>query len=141
MNAHRVAVAAVVLALAAWGCGSAGDPGDDVGDLTGDWHYSGVQTAGTQIVYEGTLRVSRQSGATFSGELDVQSTTPQGTVARVRGVANGRAISAEAVDFDLELTDDTRRHVGRIVLDSINGTWVNDDLSSVGSFTLVRLPR
>ena len=63
---------------------------------------------------------------------------PQGNILRVNGVVSGRVPSNSLVDFDLEFPDDSRRHVGSIVGDTIKGSWASADLSLLGGFTAVR---
>lgn len=130
---------AIVGLVAAAACGSAGTDVGNAAALEGAWHYVGTQTSGDRISYDGTVTVTQASGADFTGDFDASSSTPQGVVVRVNGVITGRADNG-AIDFDLQLSSDTRRHVGRVKGDSITGTWANDDLSSIGSFTMARTP-
>lgn len=135
-HSRRVMLAALVFAAA---CTSPTDSTPTDVQLVGNWHYTAAQTSGPRVTYDGMLAITQQAGRTFSGGLDVQATSPQGTVMRVNGVVSGRVVSTSSVDFDLQLTDDVRRHVGSVVRDSIKGTWATADLSTIGAFTAVRI--
>ena len=108
-------------------------------NLVGAWRYTGAQTSGQRVTYDGTLTISQQSGRTFSGGLDAQAVSAQGLVTRVNGVVSGRVLSTSSVDFDLQSIDDVRRHVGTVAADTLKGSWANGDLSLLGVFTAVRL--
>jgi hypothetical protein len=127
------------IAVGAASCGSSGTEPGTAASLIGSWHYVGAQTSGQRIAYDGIVTITKASGSGFTGDFNLQSSTPQGQVLQVNGVISGRA-SSTVVDFDLQFTDDVRRHVGDIAGDSITGSWANDDLSSIGSFTMVRKP-
>ena len=128
----------VALSIAA-SCSSPTDTSPTTVQLTGNWHYTAAQTSGTRVTYDGMLMITQQSGRTFSGGLDVQAISPQGAVTRVNGVVSGRIVSTASVDFDLQLTDDVRRHVGTVVGDTIRGTWATADLATLGAFTAARV--
>jgi len=131
--------AAILIALiAAAACGSTGTDAGNAAAIAGSWHYVGTQTSGDRIGYDGTLTITQPDGAGFTGNFDFISSTPQGARVEVNGIITGRA-SNGAIDFDLQLTNDTRRHVGNVTADSIKGTWANADLSSIGSFTMARI--
>ena len=132
------AIGILALSLAA-ACSSPTDTSPTSVQLMGNWHYTAAQTSGSRVTYDGTLMITQQAGRTFSGGLDVQATSPQGTVVRVNGVVSGRIVSTASVDFDLQLTDDVRRHVGSVAGDTIKGTWATADLATLGAFTAVRV--
>ena len=132
-------VAPLVALLCIVSCGGTPAGPNTTGvNLQGAWHYVGLQTSNSRVSYDGTLTMTQQTGTSFTGGLDARSTTPEGIVLQVNAVVSGRLLSATAVDFDVQFIDDTRRHVGTIKGDSIKGNWVNDDLSSLGSFTMAR---
>jgi hypothetical protein len=127
-----------VLVTAVYGCGSMTDQGPIDVNLVGNWHYVAAQTTGNRVTYDGTLMITQQQGRTFAGGLDAQAVVPQGNILRVNGVVSGRVPSNSSVDFDLQFPDDSRRHVGSIVGDTIKGSWASADLSLLGGFTAVR---
>jgi hypothetical protein len=132
---------AALLVLAA-ACAGGTEPGvGAAAALEGTWHYTGVQTSGTRISYDGTVTIGEVHGSDFAGNFDAGSSTPEGNVIRVNGVVTGR-VDGGVLDFDLQLTDDTRRHVGSLNAagDTVTGTWANADVSSLGSFKMARLP-
>jgi len=133
------AAASLALAFACVSCASSTAPGGASVNLLGRWHYQGTQTSGATIAYDGTVTVTQQSASKFNGDFDAQASTAQGGVVRVSGIVAGVLVTTTSVDFDLNLGDDVRRHVGKISGDSITGAWANDDLSSLGNFTMVRI--
>lgn len=126
------------LLAATAGCGSVTDQSPVDVRLVGTWHYMAAQTTGNRVTYDGTLTIDQQQGRAFAGGLDAQAVVPQGNVLRVNGVVSGRIPSSTSVDFDLQFPDDTRRHVGVLVGDTIKGSWASADLSLLGGFTAVR---
>ena len=139
-NVIRWSAAAMLgAAIAVAGCTTPTDTSPTNVQLTGSWRYTGVQTSGSRITYDGTLTLSQPSGRTFSGGLDAQAQDAQGIVTRVNGVVSGRVVAESSVDFDLQLPDEIRRHVGSVSADTIKGSWANSDLTSLGTFTAVRV--
>ena len=136
--ALRLNLCLAALAMAA-ACTTPTDTGPTQVNLVGAWRYTGAQTSGTRVTYDGTLAITQQSGRTFSGGLDAQAVSAQGIVTRVNGVVSGRVLSGNSVDFDLQSTDDVRRHVGTVSADTLKGSWANGDLSLLGVFTAVRV--
>ena len=114
----------VSLLVAAAACaGGTTDPGRPGVPLGGAWRYAAqVPTSGAEI--RGTLSVTQQTGAQFVGALDVVETGPQGLQRRLAGPMAGRTSDSTAVDFEVQLGGDARRHVGRVRGDSLTGTWV-----------------
>ena len=51
---------------------------------------------------------------------------------------SGRVIGEQDVDFDIMLEGVSRRHVGRIRADTIDGSWVQFGNGRSGSFRAVR---
>jgi hypothetical protein len=138
MTRFRAILTFLVLAVTP-GCGGISDPSSTDVQLVGNWHYVAAQTSGNRVMYDGTLVITQQSGRNFAGGLDAQASVPQGGVVRVNGVVSGRIVSSGSVDFDLQLSDDVRRHVGSISRDSITGSWATSDLTALGAFTAVRI--
>lgn len=136
----RRACAVVALALSAASCATTTAPGGSSVDIQGRWHYAGTQTTGSATAYDGTVTITAQSGSKFNGGFDAQASTPAGGVVRVSGIVAGVLVTTTSIDFDLDLGDDVRRHVGKIRGDTISGAWANDDLSSTGNFTMVKTP-
>lgn len=136
--ALRLSLWLAALAVAA-ACTTPTDTSPTQVNLVGAWRYTGAQTSGARVTYNGTLAITQQSGRTFSGGLDAQAVSAQGIVTRVNGVVSGRVLSGNSVDFDLQSTDDVRRHVGTVSADTLKGSWANGDLSLLGVFTAVRV--
>lgn len=137
MRVRALAVLGATMAVAA--CTTPTDTSPTSVQLTGSWRYTGVQTSGARITYDGTLTLSQPSGRTLTGGLDAQAQDAQGIVTRVNGVVSGRVVSESSVDFDVQFPDDIRRHVGSVSGDTIRGNWANSDLTSLGTFTAVRI--
>ena len=144
----RVRLATRVLGLAAAlvasACLQSTAPQPSVLQLSGSWKYSGVQTVPVRATLTGTLAISRESGTSFQGRLDLISAnqqTGQGTV--LGGLVSGSESGTDVIDFDADL-DVVRRHVGQIVADTITGTWIGsapDGTMSSGTFRVEREPR
>jgi hypothetical protein len=104
-----------------------------------------VQTAPVRENLAGTLTISRESGTSFQGRLDVVGTNPQTGQNRVLGgLVSGSGQASNVIDFDAELEIAPRRHVGQIVADTITGTWVgssSDGTMSSGTFRAERETR
>ena len=113
--------------------------------LNGTWAYTGVQTSPVPENLTGTLTISRESGTSFQGRLDVVGTNPQTNQQRVfGGLVSGSEQGSSVIDFDADLEIAPRRHVGQIVADTITGTWVgssSDGTMSSGTFRAERETR
>jgi hypothetical protein len=109
--------------------------------LAGDWSYSGVQTQPVRQTLAGTLIVSRESGTSFQGRLDLVETDEQsGQNTVLGGLVSGSESGTSVIDFDANL-EAVRRHVGQIVADTITGTWIgaaSDGSMSSGTFRAER---
>jgi hypothetical protein len=98
-----------------------------------------------QETLTGTLTISRESGTSFQGQLTlvgVNSQTGQNRV--LSGLVSGSASDTDVVDFDANLEETPRRHVGQIVADTMTGTWVGaaaDGTMSSGTFRVERETR
>src|SRR5439155_15696078 len=88
----------------------------------------------------GTLVVASQSGASFSGNVAAQETDALGVPRNVAGIVSGHTLEASSIDFDVFFTTNARRHVGRVVADTMTGTWAEQGGAGAlsGSFRAVR---
>lgn len=123
--------------LFAGGCAFATDPAAEVADVRGTWTYSGEQAA-PALVLTGTLSISAQQGEVLSGQLSWQEPDGSGGTANRGGAVSGRVIETTDVDFDVLVPGVTRRHVGRLVGDSIKGAWIETASGKSGAFVAVR---
>ena len=148
MTTSRMSAATRVLvlgiALLASACLQSTAPQPSVLQLSGSWKYTGLQTAPVRATLSGTLAISRESGTSFQGRLDLSSTNEQTGVPLVLGgLVSGSESGTAVIDFDADL-DVVRRHVGQIVADTITGTWIGsspDGTMSSGTFRVEREPR
>jgi hypothetical protein len=117
------------------------EPQPSVLQLNGSWNYTGVQTAPVRETLSGTLVISRESGTSFQGRVDLVAVNEQTGQGRVLGgLVSGSESGTDVIDFDADL-DATRRHVGQIVADTITGTWIGispDGTMSSGTFRVER---
>lgn len=135
--ARTLIVGASVISIA---CSSTTDDGDAAADLHGAWNYSAAQT-GTAVLLEGTFVIDERTGAVFTGQFNGRVRDAQGVITNITGIASGRTFGDDAVDFDLIVNGNERRHVGRIArADSIGGTWAQQSGAAPvsGSFILTR---
>lgn len=120
-------------------------PQDSLVQLSGSWNYTGVQTGPVQETLSGTLTISRESGASFQGRLDLVGVNAQSGQTRVLGgLVSGSESATNIIDFDADLESSPRRHVGQIVADTITGTWIGsspDGTMSSGTFRVERETR
>lgn len=127
------------------GCLKSTAPQPSLLQLNGSWKYTGVQTSPIQETLSGTLIISRESGTSFQGRLDLVGMNPQTGQSRVLGgLVSGAESSNNVVDFDADLEATPRRHVGGIVADTITGTWVGasaNGTTSSGTFRVERETR
>jgi hypothetical protein len=127
-------LAAVLLVSA---CLQSTAPQPSVLQLSGAWKYTGVQTVPVRAALTGTLTISRESGTSFQGRLDLTSANQQtGVPTLLGGLVSGSASGTDVIDFDADM-DLVRRHVGQIVADTITGTWIGsapDGTMSSGTF-------
>jgi hypothetical protein len=127
------------------GCLKSTEPQPSLLALSGSWNYTGVQTSPVHETLTGTLTISRESGMSFQGRLDlvgVNSQTGQNRV--LGGLVSGSASDTEVVDFDANLEATPRRHVGQIVADTMTGTWVGaaaEGSMASGTFRVERATR
>jgi hypothetical protein len=112
--------------------------------LNGSWSYTGLQTSPLRESLTGTLTISRESGTSFQGRLDLVGLNSETGQSRVLGGLVSGSESAYIIDFDAGLEATPRRHVGQIVADTITGTWVgssSDGTVSTGTFRAQREAR
>jgi hypothetical protein len=136
-----VRVLAIASAVLAAGCLRSTAPQPSVIQLNGSWKYTGVQTQPVRETLTGTLTISRESGASFQGQLVLLATNEasgQGT--SLNGLVSGTESDGNVIDFDADL-ETVRRHVGQMVGDTITGTWIgsaSNGIMSSGTFKVER---
>jgi hypothetical protein len=120
-------------------------PADPVGSsipVAGQWRYVAQQGGTSETTISGTMTIEQGQTSGFQGSLDaVVVTTATGESRNVAATLSGTA-SSDAVDFDLFLEQQPRRHVARLVGNVLNGTWIRlsaDGTTTSGSFTATRL--
>jgi hypothetical protein len=110
--------------------------------LNGSWSYAGVQTGPVRETLSGTLVISRESGTSFQGRVDLVGVNGLTGMSRpLSGLVSGSASGVDVIDFDADIESTPRRHVGTIVGDTITGTWIgssSDGTVSSGTFRIVR---
>jgi hypothetical protein len=125
------------------GCLQATAPQASVIQLNGSWSYVGVQTSPMRENLSGTLSISRESGSSFQGRLDIVAMNSQTGQSRVMGgLVSGSEQGTNVIDFDASVEMTPRRHVGQIVADTISGTWVGsapDGTISSGTFRVEKV--
>ncbi len=124
------------------GCLKSTAPESSQLQLIGSWNYAGVQTGPVRENLTGTLTISGESGTTFQGRMDIVGVNPQTGQSRLLpGLVSGSELGSNVIDFDASLETTPRRHVGQIVADTIQGTWVGsspDGSMSSGTFRAER---
>ena len=110
--------------------------------LNGSWAYTGVQSGPVRETLSGTLVISRESGTSFQGRVDLVGVNGlTGSSRSLNGLVSGSASGTNVIDIDADLETTPRRHVGTIAGDTITGTWVgssSDGTVSSGTFRIVR---
>ena len=124
------------------GCLKSTEPQPSLLQLDGSWNYTGIQTGPVRETLSGTLTVSRESGTSFQGRLDLVAVNSQSGQSRLLGgLVSGSESGSDVIDFDADLETNPRRHVGQLVGDTISGTWVgsaSDGSMSSGTFRVER---
>ena len=137
-----VRVFALVGALLLSACLKSTEPQPSLLQLNGSWNYTGIQTVPVRETLTGTLIISRESGTSFQGQLNLVGTNSQTQQQRtLSGGVSGSESGTDVIDFDANLEATPRRHVGQIVADTITGTWVgssSDGTMSSGTFRVER---
>ncbi|HZF73179.1 MAG TPA: hypothetical protein VEZ51_07095 [Gemmatimonadaceae bacterium] len=125
------------------GCLKSTEPQPSTLQLNGSWNYTGVQTGPARETLSGTLTVSRESGSSFQGRLDLVAVNSQTGQSRVLGgLVSGSESGSDVIDFDADVESNPRRHVGQIVADTISGTWIgsaSDGSMTSGTFRVERV--
>lgn len=143
----RTTLGALVLAssLLLSACLKSTEPQPSLLNLNGSWHYTGVQIGPAREALNGTLTVSRESGISFQGRLDLTGVDERTGQSRLlTGLVSGSESGVDVIDFDADVESTPRRHVGRIVADTITGTWIGsspDGATSSGTFRVERETR
>jgi hypothetical protein len=124
-------------------CLKSTEPQPSTLQLDGTWNYTGVQTGPVRETLSGTLTISRESGTSFQGRLDLVAMNSQTGQSRVLGgLVSGSESATDVIDFDADVESNPRRHVGQIVADTISGTWVgsgSDGTMTSGTFRVERV--
>ena len=124
------------------GCLKSTEPQPSLLHLNGTWTYTGVQTSPIRENLSGTLTISRESGTSFQGRLDLVATNTQTNQSTVlSGLVSGAESASDVIDFDADLETTPRRHVGQIVADTITGSWVGSSSSGTMSSGTFRVER
>ena len=137
----REFVSLFLIALFITGClqPTAGD--GPTGSVKGVWRYTAVQSDPLHETMDGSLTITDESGASFSGRLDVQVVTTQtGAVRNVSGPLTGTA-TIDLVDFDVSVSGTGRRHIGELTSNIIEGTWIQASPSGVSASGTFRAER
>ena len=103
-------------------CATATEPCAATVSVTGNWRYSAIQQAPAHSTLSGTLSVTQQSCASFTGQLDLTEVTAQGGTRRIAGPVSGKVVDAGTVRFDAFLEALPRQHLATLSGDSLNGT-------------------
>ncbi|MDP9204292.1 MAG: hypothetical protein M3P12_02405 [Gemmatimonadota bacterium] len=140
----RAGLAALLIATSGLvsACLRSTEPQPSLLALNGSWNYTGVQSGRVQETLSGTLTISRESGTSFQGRLDLVSENVQTGQSRAfGGLVSGSESGVDVIDFDADLESAPRRHVGTIVADTITGTWIGsspDGTVTSGTFRVER---
>ena len=136
----RLLLTTFLLAISA--CLKSTEPQPSLLQLNGTWNYTGVQTSPTRENLSGTLTISRESGTSFQGRLDlVAVNTQSGQSTVLGGLVSGAESDGSVIDFDADLESVPRRHVGQVVADTISGTWVGTSSGGVTATGTFRVER
>ncbi len=129
--------AAAVMAAGTVGCALPGEPAGVGADVRGAWEFTGTQAAPSATL-EGQLTISAQDGDLIAGTAGWDERDAVGVVRPAAGPISGRVIGDSDVDFDVTIGGVTRRHVGRLLADTMSGNWVQVSDGRSGSFRAVR---
>lgn len=132
----RLVVVAALLGIG--GCELATVGPREAADLRGRWTYTGTQaTPPRELV--GELQVLTQTGGDIEGTATWEERDPIGNIEFAAGAVFGRAIGFTDVDFDIVSDAVERRHVARLVADTMVGIWVEGVGGATGQFRAVRV--
>jgi hypothetical protein len=125
-------------ALALTSCALLTEPfGEDAPDVRGTWTLSGVQSS-PSLEFTGSLVITAQRGGEINGTANWVETDGVSAPRLDGGPMNGRVLSPEDLDFDITLLSGERRMVGRLLADTLSGSWVQPSVSRSGTFRAVR---
>ncbi|MFL5559541.1 MAG: hypothetical protein ACJ794_12980 [Gemmatimonadaceae bacterium] len=145
MRSSPLRAFAIALAVMVSACLKSTEPQASVLDLKGSWSYTAVQSSPVPETLTGTLTISRESGTSFQGRVDLVGVNSQSGESRLlSGLVSGSASGNDVIDFDADVDGTPRRHVGQIVADTIAGTWVGSSSGgpiSTGTFRVERETR
>jgi len=141
-RSRAITLLALVSIAALSSCLKSTEPQSSLLQLNGSWNYTGVQTGPVRENLTGTITISGESGTTFQGRMDLVGVNPQTGQSRLLGgLVSGSELGSNVIDFDASLETTPRRHVGQILADTIQGTWVGsspDGSMSSGTFRAER---
>jgi hypothetical protein len=136
----RSGVTLLAIALLA-ACDAGTSLDEDAIDMQGTWSFVATQST-PPLDFQGSLSITEQDGANFSGRIELQEKDAQGTIRNRVGVVSGRIIADDAVDFDAFIGTEPRRHVARVASDSMSGSWAESaQLPLTGKFSARRTVR
>lgn len=142
----RVALAGGAL-MAGAGCAATTDP-EPPGTVpvAGAWSYSGQQS-GAAVQLSGSVDFVSRSAVSFDGSADINEGAGGIAQRRLVGPVLGRFTSGAVIEFDITLGVLLRRHVARVVADTIAGSWfelpvtgatAGTAIGATGSFRAIR---
>lgn len=132
---HMLLILGVTATVGA--CAVPTDPGGDAVNVRGSWTYVGEQAV-PRLTIDGVLSVSRQSGEDITGTASWEVRDPVGGITLLGGNLIGQAIGEMDVDFDVVLAGGPRRHLARVVADTMTGVWLDPSGGASGNFRAVR---
>jgi len=130
---------AILLALGAAtiGCLEPAGPAAAAADLRGTWRFTAAQDA-PSLQLTGSLVIASQQGDLITGSISWEERDPSGATRLEGGAVTGRVIEQSDVDFDVLLGGGTRRHVARLLADTMSGSWLQVGGGGRGEFRAVR---
>jgi hypothetical protein len=134
---RHLRAALLLLPLVGAACLGTTEPGTGARDLRGAWRYTADQVAPT-LQLSGDLVIETQRGGEMAGRLAWEERDGSGAVTVTGGALTGLMLGTADVDFDVLLAGGARRHVGRLVADTMTGSWVEPARGRSGSFRAVR---
>lgn len=136
MRAHSLKTALATAALAV-ACSLPTDGDGPVANVAGIWDFQGTQET-PALTLQGTLTLS-QTRDELSGTMNWTEEDGFGNVNVRGGAVVGVVLGLEDVDFDVTQAGDDRRHLARIVDDTLmEGVWASLNSTQSGAFRAVR---
>ncbi len=126
----------LLLAVLAQGCELSGATTPNAREVVGVWEFTATQSAPATTL-TGELVISGQSSGLFTGIANWDERDGLGAVVSSGGPLMGRVLTESDVDFDVTIAGIERRHVGRLVADTITGTWAQASNGRSGQFRAV----